>query len=182
MYHNTPETQTDESYTHPEDLEHFAHHEEIERKEAEKEAAFEGITVEEALAQHEHDGEPRSQQTQASQDGEQTSLPLEGADSSTPEHPHDDQKASQKPSIPQYTRAEKGDPVQKFLNAKQGSDAQNDWGQGDSGYKSPRSPSEKMRKNVPYKARCLYLRALRETLTNTQDRMQYKFKRSWGDF
>lgn len=23
LYHNTPETQTDESYTHPEDIEHF---------------------------------------------------------------------------------------------------------------------------------------------------------------
>ena len=33
LYHNTPETQTDESYTHKEDLEHFAHHDEIEAEE-----------------------------------------------------------------------------------------------------------------------------------------------------
>lgn len=26
LYHNTPETQTDESYTHPEDIEHFRNH------------------------------------------------------------------------------------------------------------------------------------------------------------
>ena len=54
MYHSTPETQTDESYNHPEDIEHFAQHEQIEREEAEREAKFQGISVEEALAQHEH--------------------------------------------------------------------------------------------------------------------------------
>ncbi|KAF9011152.1 hypothetical protein BDQ17DRAFT_1397080 [Cyathus striatus] len=42
QFHSTPETQTDESYIHPEDLEHFAMHEEIELKEAEKEAKFQG--------------------------------------------------------------------------------------------------------------------------------------------
>ncbi|KAJ8455426.1 hypothetical protein ONZ45_g18949 [Pleurotus djamor] len=35
MYHSTPETQTDESYNHPEDLEHFAQHDAIEHQEAE---------------------------------------------------------------------------------------------------------------------------------------------------
>ena len=43
MYHNTPETQTDESYNHPEDIEHFAHHEEIERVEEERERKYEGL-------------------------------------------------------------------------------------------------------------------------------------------
>ena len=55
-FHNTPETQTDDSYTHPEDIEHFAHHEEIERKEAEKEAKFQGMSVEEVIKSH-HDAE-----------------------------------------------------------------------------------------------------------------------------
>ncbi|TEB38558.1 hypothetical protein FA13DRAFT_1751276 [Coprinellus micaceus] len=45
-FHSTPETQTDESYNHPEDLEHFAHHEHIEHQEAEKEASYQGISVE----------------------------------------------------------------------------------------------------------------------------------------
>jgi hypothetical protein len=43
---------------HAEDLEHFAHHEEIELIEAEREAKFQGISVEEALAQHDHDSQP----------------------------------------------------------------------------------------------------------------------------
>lgn len=40
LYHSTPETQTDESYTHPEDLEHFAHHEQIEAVEDSRAQAF----------------------------------------------------------------------------------------------------------------------------------------------
>jgi len=33
LYHNTPETQTDEAYNHPEDIEHFRNHEAIEAEE-----------------------------------------------------------------------------------------------------------------------------------------------------
>jgi len=50
-YHSTPETQTDESYNHPEDVLHFAQHENIERIEAEREAKFRGIPVEEVVKQ-----------------------------------------------------------------------------------------------------------------------------------
>ena len=52
QYHSTPETQDASAYTHPEDIEHFSHHEFIEREEAEREAVFQGISVEEAIAQH----------------------------------------------------------------------------------------------------------------------------------
>jgi len=53
QYHSTPETQTDESYNHPEDIEHFSHHAIIENQEAEREAKYLDITVEEALHAHE---------------------------------------------------------------------------------------------------------------------------------
>jgi hypothetical protein len=46
-YHSTPETQTDESYNHPEDVEHFSQHQAIEKVEAEREAKFQGISTEE---------------------------------------------------------------------------------------------------------------------------------------
>jgi hypothetical protein len=42
-----------------EDLEHFARHKAIEREEARREAKYQGITVEEALAQHDPDAEPK---------------------------------------------------------------------------------------------------------------------------
>ena len=68
QYHSTPETQTEESYIHPEDLEHFAHHEAIERQEAEREAKYQGITVEEALAQHDPEVEaPAAHQGEGAQ-------------------------------------------------------------------------------------------------------------------
>ncbi|KAI0307631.1 hypothetical protein B0F90DRAFT_1807082 [Multifurca ochricompacta] len=139
QFHNTPETQTDESYSHPEDLEHFAQHDAIEFQEAKREAAFQGITVEEALAQH---AEPADSQQ----------APTEPANS-------DDQAAPKK-----YERQippEQQDPAVRFRQAKAESAAHGEWGSGEGGYKPPKSPSERMRKNLPYK---------------------YKFRRSWGDF
>jgi len=139
QFHNTPETQTDESYNHPEDIEHFAHHEAIERKEAEREAKFQGITVDEALAQHE-----------------------EPAASANPPAAH---PAAEGHEIPKkYERqvpVEQQDPAVRFRQAKAESESHGEWGSGEGGYKSPKSASEKMRKNLPYK---------------------YKFRRNWGDF
>ncbi|EST07299.1 RNA recognition motif domain protein [Kalmanozyma brasiliensis GHG001] len=43
LYHNTPETQTDDAYSHKEDLEHFAHHEKIEKEEEKRERKAEGL-------------------------------------------------------------------------------------------------------------------------------------------
>jgi len=139
QFHNTAETQTDESYNHPEDIEHFAQHDTIERKEAEREAKFQGITVEEALAQHE---EPVV------------------SDKHPAEHP-----TTEGQEIPKkYERQvplDQQDPAIRFRQAKAESDAQGEWGSGAGGYKSPKNPSEKMRRNLPYK---------------------YKFRRNWGDF
>lgn len=42
QYHNTPETQTEESYIHPEDIEHFMSHEAIEHEEEAREREFTG--------------------------------------------------------------------------------------------------------------------------------------------
>ncbi|KAF7302661.1 Precursor to secretory protein [Mycena chlorophos] len=88
-FHSTPETQTDESYNHPEDIEHFAHHEAIERKEAEKEAEFQGITVEEALASH----DPPKDEPGAAE-------------------------GSGKPKIQRVTPPEKLDPKERYREAK----------------------------------------------------------------
>ncbi|CAO1629826.1 unnamed protein product [Parajaminaea phylloscopi] len=43
IYHNTPELQKPSAYTHPEDVEHFAHHDAIERQEEERERKAEGM-------------------------------------------------------------------------------------------------------------------------------------------
>ena len=46
---------------------------------------------------------------------------------------------------------EQQDPAVRFRQAKAESEAFGEWGSGEGGYKSPKSPSEKMRKNLPYK-------------------------------
>jgi hypothetical protein len=115
QYHSTPETQTDESYNHPEDLEHFAHHEAIEREEARREAKYQGITVEEALAQHDPDAEPK------------------------------------KPKVTRVTPPEKQEPEIRYGGAKEESKNKAEWGSGDEGFKTPKTPAERLRKNVPYK-------------------------------
>ncbi|OAX42076.1 hypothetical protein K503DRAFT_734293 [Rhizopogon vinicolor AM-OR11-026] len=134
QYHSTPETQTDEAYNHPEDVEHFAHHAVIEREEAEREAKFQGITVEEAIRAHD----------------EPPARPAESAP---------------KPKITRGVPPEKQDPVVKYKDIGKERNSQSDWGTGDQGYKQPNTPVEKMRKNLPYK-----------------ERVQYKFRRNWGDF
>jgi hypothetical protein len=127
-------------------LEHFAQHEAIERKEAEKEAAFAGLSVEEVLESHEHDGEiPPPAQTR---------VPLHDDDIGSPvnPHPHDDQGERLAPKYTRVASPEKADPIAKYINAKKEGQAQGDWGEGTGGYKSPKNPSDKMRKNIPYKA------------------------------
>ncbi|KAG6813246.1 hypothetical protein H0H92_012883 [Tricholoma furcatifolium] len=143
QYHSTPETQTDESYTHPEDLEHFAQHEAIERTEAEKEAKFQGISVEEVIQQHE-EAEAASNANKDSDEGSQT------------------QDASA-PKITRVTPPEKQDPSVRFRDASAEAKSKGEWGS--DGLRVPTNPSDRMRKNLPYK-----------------ERMQYKFRRNWGDF
>ncbi|KIY52674.1 hypothetical protein FISHEDRAFT_34648 [Fistulina hepatica ATCC 64428] len=130
-YHSTPDTQTDESYTHPEDFEHFGHHEQIEREEAEKEAQYQGITVEEALAQHES--------------------PIES----------NQRPLGSVPKVNRVTPPEKLEPEERFKDAEAQASSKSEWGTGEEGFKTPKNPSDRLRKNLPYK---------------------YKFRRNWGDF
>jgi hypothetical protein len=129
QYHSTPETQDAASYTHPEDYEHFSHHEAIELKEIEREAIYQGISMEEAIGQH---AEPAPNEQP----------PAESAKVDGEEVPKKFER-----QIP----PEEQDPVIRFRQAKAESEAHGEWGSGDSGYKPPNSPSEKMRKNLPYK-------------------------------
>ncbi len=170
MYHSTPETQTDESYNHPEDIEHFAQHEQIELEEAEREAKFQGISVEEALAQHEHE--------HVESDPSEDNAPpanAEGAenpyfqDAEASIHPHDDQaqpqvpiQEPQQPFNPKVTRVpppEQRDPSERYRDAKKDSENHDAWGSGDGGFKVPSSPSERMRCVIRLPKCCLSLTA-----------------------
>ncbi|KIJ66431.1 hypothetical protein HYDPIDRAFT_129285 [Hydnomerulius pinastri MD-312] len=149
QFHSTPETQTDESYNHPEDIEHFGHHEAIELQEAEREAKYQGITVEEAI--HAHDepvAEPPSEEPMLKNQAAGEPVVADSA------------------PRPKITRGvPKQDPSVKYKGIAKEKESQAEWGTGEQGYMQPKSPVEKMRKNLPYK-----------------ERMQYKFRRNWGDF
>lgn len=122
-------------------MEHFAHHEQIELKEAQKEAVYQGISVEEVLASHESEDE----HVEAQQDGTQQEPVLVA-------HPHDDAqvkpnapKEPSKPKIQRVTPPEKQDPSIKYSTAKSEADKKSEWGSGDDGYLPPTNPSDKMR-------------------------------------
>lgn len=161
MYHSTPETQTDESYNHAEDFEHFAQHEQIERQEAIKEAEFQGITVEEAIAAHElHD-------EQASSTGGDGEVNLNTQSDEVKVVPKGTPKIQRQPPPEQI------DPAVRYKDLSK--DEASEWGSGEAGYRVPRSPAEKLgcviifssfflfadmensysSRNVPYKVRVL---------------------------
>ena len=52
---------------------------------------------------------------------------------------------------------EQQDPAVRFRQAKADSEVHGEWGSGEGGYKPPKTPSEKMRKNLPYKVMLLCL-------------------------
>lgn len=132
-YHSTPETQTDDSYNHPEDIEHFSHHERIERQETERESKFTGVSVEEleaAQAQVEAEAETAKQMNDAPQS--------------------DQQHGTGKPPVIRVPPPEKQDPAVRYAGEKPHDE---EWGAGERGYKPPRDASDRMRRNVPYKVR-----------------------------
>ncbi len=56
-----------------------------------------------------------------------------------------------KPKIQRTTPPEKQDPSVKYQDAKSAGQQKAEWGAGDDGYLPPSNPSDKMRKNMPYK-------------------------------
>ena len=96
--------------------------------------------------------------------------------------------ANAKKPITRVTPPEKLDPSIKYAEAKLKGSQGSEWGTGDAGYKAPKKPEEKLRKNVPYKVSIpihslplLCLPAMTAKLIQNS-RMQYKFRRNWGDF
>ncbi|CAG7853967.1 SubName: Full=Related to SSP120-secretory protein {ECO:0000313/EMBL:CCA67170.1} [Serendipita indica DSM 11827] len=136
VFHSTPETQTDDAYVHPEDIEHFEQHEKIELEEENKERAYQGLPPFKNL----REAEAAREKEIADAKAEASRVPGRFARQQPPE---------------------RQDPKIKFKDA--GAEAENkpEWGEGDEAYMRPKTPAEKLRKNVPYK---------------------YKFRRNWGDF
>ncbi|KAJ3572177.1 hypothetical protein NP233_g3255 [Leucocoprinus birnbaumii] len=145
QFHSTPETQTDDSYTHAEDIEHFSHHESIERDEAERESKYTGVSVEELLA-----AQKKAEEEQAAAKLHEAQQPI-NVDNLPPS-----QHGVPPPARPPVVRVpppEKQDPSVKYAGEKPHGE---EWGTGDKGYKTPKDAGDRMRKNLPYKVKsCL---------------------------
>lgn len=149
-FHSTPDTQTDESYVHPEDLEHFAQHAEIERLEIAREAEYQGISVEDALVAHE-EAEAAAANVVAERNNVVIEEPGSGSEQvplEQAQEPGVEADAQKLPPKPRYTRTpkpEKHDPSAAYRGAHSDGEASGEWGSGDSGYKVPKTPGERMR-------------------------------------
>ncbi|KAG8900279.1 hypothetical protein FRB99_006147 [Tulasnella sp. 403] len=148
IYHSTPETQTDESYTHPEDIAHFEHHEKIELEEENKERAYQGLDPLDKLPEdHDHVEEQPAQKVltpleEAAQEAARIAdpnhiTPMDGTGHVVPE--------MDLPN-PRYTRVPKsdGDPVD-ISKAAQEAKSKPGYGEGPDGYKRPKNKGDRMR-------------------------------------
>ena len=99
-------------------MEHFAQHQAIELKEAEREAKFQGVSVEEILKEQEN--------LSAQSNSDESQVPVS------------------KP-VNRVPLREKQDPLVKFKNAQSEGAQKGEWGTGEGGYKPPTEASDKMR-------------------------------------
>jgi len=168
MHHATPETQTDDSYNHPEDLEHFEKHEAIEAEENRRERAFTGLSeedmekmqkfVREQLAAIKEKSEP----SESSTNNASAPNPLgEPAADAGNQQVLQGAMSAVKPKFTREVPPEAMEPAEKYADALKDRENMPEWGKGKDGYKRPKTPADKMRRNLPYK---------------------YKFRRNWGDF
>ena len=155
LYHNTPETQTEEAYTHPEDLAHFEHHEDIEREEEDKARKAQGlpptdpnIPLDDQTAQPDHDAID-ARNAQADQQRQQvfvaggsgTGKAQAGLDDPTPEEAARRERAKQA-----------RDQSKRLSDAKKEAQNRGAWGEGgDSGFKKPKDQADRLRDRIPYK-------------------------------
>ncbi|WVQ94470.1 hypothetical protein IAU59_001549 [Kwoniella sp. CBS 9459] len=161
LYHSTPDTQTDESYTHPEDIEHFRHHGKIEDEEDARERKFEGLSDNADLSKDHVAHDPLDVHSHAP--GEGPSDSAAGAASATVSGEHG-AESTLKPGdeVEPPVRPKRVDPgaqPQRIMNAGAGSQKE-EWesareaAKGSPGYDGhgrPRNAEERLRAGVPYK-------------------------------
>ncbi|KAM0754965.1 hypothetical protein T439DRAFT_377365 [Meredithblackwellia eburnea MCA 4105] len=160
-YHNTPETQNEEDYIHPEDIEHFMSHEKIEAEEEERVREFieEPAPAEPAPVHAEPDlaeGEQRVFKDPFA------STPVEGSPEpvATPASPSpkvEDANGKPPPSSSEelarqeraaFARAQ----AAKFSKDSREAAARGEWGS-DGSMKRPKDAADRLRKAIPYKYR-----------------------------
>ena len=145
-------------------------HEEIEAEEDARERRFQGLSPDTPSKPNAHDHD-HDRPASADAASATTEPQIPGVESLAPEaslvpHPHDDQHAfgirepplSEPPKLPtRETPPEKQPPEVKYGKAAAEGRSKSEWGQGEDGYKRPKTAADKMRKNLPYKVCTLWL-------------------------
>ncbi|GAA5903523.1 nucleobindin SSP120 [Sporobolomyces salmoneus] len=176
QFHNTPETQREEDYIHPEDIEHFMSHEQIEAEEEEKVAVFTGeepdipsderVTAEEVqqhifnelngLSDEPTEVEKESQRELDEHVGAAGGGGGGGASkvekSWTSVHAKDDEATISAEEQARRDRAEFArQQAAKFGKDVKEASRRGEWGTGESAFERPRDAADRLRKNIPYK-------------------------------
>lgn len=147
MYHNTPETQTEESYNHPEDIAHFEHHEDIEREEEDKARKAQGlpatnpnIPLDDQTAQPDHD------EIEAKLLAKEAGQQVLGGGGNT----NDKEEAARQARSQANKEA-----TEKYMLSKQKQEAKarGAWGDNGEGFKKPKDKVDRLRDRIPYKYR-----------------------------
>lgn len=158
LYHSTPETQTDESYTHPEDIEHFQHHAEIEDEEDARERRFEGLPPTADLTKDHVAADPLDHHEHAPGQGplDENENPQSRGDGDGDENDFKPGDEVDPPPVRVPKRVDPGAAPQRIVKAghleelgglKQAALEQPGW----VGGARPKSAEERLRAGVPYK-------------------------------
>ncbi|WVQ79039.1 hypothetical protein IAT38_001131 [Cryptococcus sp. DSM 104549] len=153
LYHSTPETQTDESYTHAEDIEHFRHHAHIEDEEDARERKFEGLPQDADLSKDHVAPDPLDAHAHAPGEGPEATATDPADIPAKPEstlQPGDEVDAPPRPK-----RVDPGASPQRIMRGGHREELEDlkEVAKGQPGYGGgrPRSPEERLRSGVPYK-------------------------------
>lgn len=149
LYHNTPETQTEESYIHPEDIAHFEAHEDIERKEEDLARKAQGLPptnpnqpLDDQTAQPHHD-----ELEAARAAGQQQRVFVAGGAGSGSNNVDAEEQARR-------ARAQAAkDQSKRLQDAKREAQSRGAWGDNGEGFKKPKDKVDRLRDRIPYKYR-----------------------------
>lgn len=160
MYHNTPETQTEEAYTHPEDIAHFERHEEIERAEEDKVRKAQGLPptdpnrpLDEQTEQPDHDEkeaalfERERARALAGNGLEQQVFQASSSDGSDSSKLSDEEKARIERS------REANEQSRKLKEQSKKAAERGAWGEKGEGFRKPKDKIDRLREKIPYKYR-----------------------------
>lgn len=167
IYHNTPETQTDEAYNHPEDVEHFAHHEAIEREEEQRERHAEGMPTIEEDARRAAEAKAKGEKYESPYDAQMAAGVEKAAEEAlkqtpeqhvfkTPEGNHvvnevGSDAAGNTPGSSARVGESEDARRERLTRAKFEASKRPAYGEGGSGFARPKDDADRMRKGAPYK-------------------------------